>query len=85
MEQSTRDCHQIGLASTKMLPTTCSRRAINNASTFVAVIAAAAATECFDQFTRVKVEEMRKRKMRRCGALPLRRPELDLICNNNFV
>ena len=72
--ETIRDCHQIHLASAKMLPTTSSRLAIIKCEHVIAVIAAAATPECFGQFTPVKAENCDKEKTRRCGALPLRRP-----------
>jgi hypothetical protein len=51
----------------------------------VAVIAAAATPECFDQFTPVKVEELRQKKRGVAAHSRSAGQELDLICNNNFV
>jgi hypothetical protein len=51
----------------------------------VAVIAAAAAPECFDQFTTVKVENCDKEKDGVAAHSRSAGQELDLICNNNFV
>jgi len=79
------DCHQIRLASAKMLPTTSSRLAIINASTSSRSSQLRRRQSVSAIHTSEKSKNCDKEKRGVAAHSRSAGQELDLICNNNFV
>ena len=83
--RSKRDCHEIRLASAKLLPATSLRLAIIDAGSSLRSIAVVARLECPGAYQRWAPGSANKWKYGDAAHSRFAGQELDLICNHKFV